>query len=138
MKFLITTLAVICLVQFSGCKPDSPSPQGPTKALMGSWVLQSALVDNVDQTSTYQGLTLTFTATTYTSTNGKAVWPASGTWTFVSPNGKTIKRDDGLLIDIVEISSTKLKLSFIWANTTLGGGRESSVGGQNVFTLTKG
>jgi hypothetical protein len=101
-----------------------------------SWKVQSATVDGVDQTAIYKNLALSFSATGYTSTNGGAVWPASGTWSFNNTDGTAVKRDDGLIIT-VEVTDTTLKLSYTWTKTTLSGGRAESVKGSQVLTFTK-
>ena len=47
-----------------------------------------------------------------------------------------IKRDDGIVVT-VEAADATLKLTLTWAATTFGGGRTSSVKGQNVFNFVK-
>ena len=98
--------------------------------------MQSVSVDGLDQTSVYKGLALNFTATSFTSTNGGVVWPASGTWSFTSTDATAIKRDDGIQVNMV-VTDTTLKLTLTWTKTTFNGGRVESVKGQNVFTMTK-
>ena len=98
--------------------------------------MQTATVDGVDQTATYKGLALSFSASGYTSTNGGAVWPANGTWSFNNTDGTSLKRDDGLVITVA-VTDTSLTLSYQWAQTTLGGGREASVKGAQVLIFTK-
>ena len=134
--FSLSILATLLVIASCGEKND-PSPQDVVKAKLSAnnWALQSVTVDGVDQTTVYQGLTIKFTTTNYTTTNGGVVWPASGTWTFDSTDGKTIKRDDGLIIT-VEATDTMLKLTLTWATTTLGG-RTGSVGGVHVFSFVK-
>ncbi len=93
-------------------------------------------MDGADQSGVYKGFTIKFTSTGFTTTNGGAVWPASGTWTFTDATAAVIKRDDGLPIN-VEVTDTTLKQTLTWTKTTLAGGRTSSVKGQNVFTFTR-
>jgi hypothetical protein len=100
-----------------------------------SWKMQTATVDGIDQTATYKGLALSFSASGYNSTNGGIVWPASGTWSFNNTDGTSVKRDDGLIIT-VEVTDTSLKLAYTWTKTTLGG-RIDSVKGAQVLTFTK-
>ena len=142
-KLIAIALVSILLIQTSGCKSkdDTPTPSAAdaVKAKLiaaNPWKILTATVDGVDQTLLYKGLTLTFTATGYTSTNGGAVWPASGTWLFNNTDGTSIKRDDGLIIAI-EVTDTTLKLSYTLANTTLGGGRKESLKGAQVLTFIK-
>lgn len=142
-KLIAIVILSILVIQISGCKSkdDNPTPSATdaVKAKLTAanpWNIQTATVDGVDQTALYKGLTLTFTATGFTSTNGGTVWPASGTWLFNNTEGTSIKRDDGLIIAI-EVTDTTLKLSYTLANTTLGGGRVESLKGAQVLTFTK-
>jgi hypothetical protein len=114
-----------------------PTPIEKTKSLLtsGKWTMQSVTVDGATQTSVYAGLTITFTEGNFTTTNGRVVWPATGTWTFVGDDAKNIIRGDDLTISIDEISATQLSLKLTWDETTLGGGRSQSVAGVNVFRL---
>ncbi len=134
----ITLLAVITQLTSCGSKDPAPSAQDQVRSNMtsGVWKVQSVTVDGVDKTSVYPGLTLQFTATTYTSANGKPVWATSGTWEFTSTDGTTIKRDDNIEVTVLA-TTTSLKLTLNWPTGTLGGGRVGSVKGINVFTFTK-
>jgi hypothetical protein len=143
---LLALSVVLCLnglflVQLSSCanKGEDPGPsvQDEVKAKLttpAKWNLLSVQVDGSDKTSVYAGLTISFTPTGYTTTNGRSLWPASGTWSFVGTDGKRIKREDGTEIG-VEVTDSSLRLSFTWAKTTLGGGRLESISGQHVLTF---
>jgi len=127
------------IIQLSGCgeggaTDPAPSAQDAIKAKLtaNKWNLQTATVDGVDKTAVYQGLAVTFTSGNYSSTNGGGIWPASGTWSFNSVDGTSIKRDDGIIVN-VEITDTTLKLSFTWSKNTLGGGKIGSVSGQHTL-----
>jgi hypothetical protein len=137
----LLAIIVITLFQLTSCggKGDpTPSAQDVVKAklISNTWKVQSVSVDNVDQTIVYKGLTLNFTATNFSTTNGAAAWPSSGTWSFNSTDGSSILRSDGITI-AVEVTDTTLRLTFTWSKTTLGGGRIESVGGVNVFNFVK-
>jgi hypothetical protein len=135
----IVLLAMACAF-LTGCKGgDDPSPKDVnTKKLMTNiWKLNSVQVDAVDKTSLFTGMTLKFTATNYTTTNGGVVWPASGTWTFTDDTATKIKRNDDLVVTIFEITDTSLKLSLSWASGTYGPGRVSSVAGIHTFNFVK-
>ncbi|MEK6780419.1 MAG: hypothetical protein AABY93_01855 [Bacteroidota bacterium] len=139
---LITILAT--LIHLSGCGGGSSDPT-PTpitkqeevsaKLTSATWKMQTVTVDGIDKTSVYQDLSLKFSATSFTSANGGAVWPASGTWTFTTADATAIKRDDGLEVTLQEVTDTSLKLALTWSKTTLGPGRIESVSGQNVFSF---
>ena len=138
MKNRSLVLLVLFVVGCKGSGSD-PSPVDEMRSVLtsGKWTLQNVTVDGVDKTATYTGLTLTFTATGFTSTNGHIVWPASGTWQFSDDTGKTITRDDALTVSIGEATTAKLVLMLTWSKTTLGPGRAESLKGNHVFTLTK-
>lgn len=141
---LVSCLAIILVVvSLSGCGESgatdpTPSAQDAIKEKLtaNKWNLQTAMVDGTDKTAVYQNLSITFTASSYSSTNGGSIWPATGAWSFNSVDGTSIKRDDGLVIT-VDVTSTSLKLSFAWSKNTLSGGKIESVSGQHVLQFVK-
>jgi hypothetical protein len=143
-KWVLTFLSsatLIILILLSGCSGGDPtvSKQDEVKSKLTSptWKMQSVIVDGTDQSGVYKDLSLKFSATGFTSTNGGAVWPASGTWAFTNENATAVKRDDGLEVQLLEVSETSLKLALLWSKTTLGHGRSKSVSGQHEFTFAK-
>jgi hypothetical protein len=144
MRIFIHVLAVSLLVGFASCDPVPPTPE-PTEAEKrttilttgGTWNLQSVTVNNVDQTEVYEGLTLSFSSSGYTATNGGTIWPTSGSWDFTNDAGTTISRSDDLEISVTEITQSKLVLGLSWSTTTLGPGRTNSLAGAHVFTFTR-
>lgn len=141
LKITAFAVAITSLLFFQSCKKDDPTiaetdrVAGLLKANM--WKMQSVMVDGMDKTTIYTGLILNFTATGYTTTNGGAVWPASGTWMFADATAKLITRSDGLALTVEEITTTKLSLKLNSTKTTLGGGRTSSVAGNHTFVFGK-
>ena len=137
---IVLLMMTIChLMLFQSCKKDDPIPETErVKSILkaNTWRMQAVSVDGTDQTQVYAGLTLTFTDTNYSTTNGGVVWPATGTWVFADQTGKLITRSDGLAITVEEATTTTLSLKLTWANTTLGG-RASSVAGVHVFVFGK-
>lgn len=123
--------------------PDTPQTKQEevTQALVGSggsgktWKIQSLTVDGVDETSTVKGMTIKFSSTTFTVTNGGPVWPSNGSWTFSSTEASSIKLDNGTEVK-VEVTDTTLKLSLTWNKNTFGPGRVESISGQQVFVFT--
>lgn len=136
LNYVILFLAVS---QLTSCGSD-PNPTAQDKVLRmltaNNWIMQTVTVDDVDKTDFYNGLTIVFTTSNYSTTNGGGIWPASGTWTFTSSDGTTIQRDDGTEI-YVDVTNTTLKLTFTWNEVTLGNGRISSLTGLHVFTFIK-
>ena len=102
-----------------------------------SWKVQTVTIDGVDNTSQYSGFTISFTSSSYTTTNGGVVWPASGSWSFNSTGTPpvTIIRNDGKVVQIAATESTVV-MTLDWPTTTLGGKMES-VKGKYVFTMVK-
>jgi hypothetical protein len=139
-KKSLTVIIVMGLFLFNCTKKSDPIPETErVKQLLISspWKVQTVTVDLVDQTPVYAGLTLSFTETAYTTTQGGFVWPASGTWVFADNTGKTISRSDGLSITVVEVTPTQLALKFTWLKGTLSGGKSLSVAGVHLFTFIK-
>ena len=135
--FACNIFTVGLLIFVASCdKPKVvPESERVTNLLKSSsWVVLSVKVDDVAVAS-FANMTLAFTSTSYSTTNGGLVWPASGTWAFSDQTGKVIKRNDRLVINIDTLSENILALSLNWANTTLGGGRNDSVGGKYVFSF---
>ena len=132
---------MVLFVHLTGCGGSSSGPTAKEvntqKLIANTWKLSTVTVDAVDKTILYAGLTVKFTATSYTSTSGGVVWPASGTWSFTDEAGKIIKRNDNQEITITEISDTALKLTLTRTQGTIGPGRIESVAGVHVFSLVK-
>ncbi len=133
-----SVLVAFSILFLAACKSDDPQPE-PVRILelltANTWTVEAVTVDEMDQTNLFTGLTLSFTNTTYSTTNGGAVWPASGTWEFADASAKTIVRDDGLQITISEVTSTSLRLALTWSTSTLGSGRTASVPGDHEFSF---
>lgn len=139
--FAIVTAAGL----LTSCKSSSGDPapvvskKDEVSSLLTSaaWKMSSVTVDGADKTSIYKDLKLTFTGTGFTSVNGGAVWPASGTWEFTSAEATSIKRNDGVEVTLQEVTATGLKLALTWSKNTLGPGRVKSVSGQHIFSFGK-
>src|SRR5882672_8968853 len=95
LKNIFIVLLIGGVVLLPGCGGDGPGDPGQSNngdsqeqarvlGLMksGTWKLQTLTVDGVDQSASFPNMTLTFTDAGFTSTNGKDVWPAAGTWSF--------------------------------------------------------
>lgn len=136
-RALLLMMLSVLLIQ--ACKKDDPQTEADkirSLLIAGEWSLQTAIVDQVDQTSLYQGLILSFTTTSFTSVNGGVVWPSNGSWEFKDESGEAIIRGDGLEIVIATIDESTLEISFTLVEGSLGEARQSSVAGNHVFTFT--
>lgn len=142
-QILFPILAIMVIGSLSHCSSENdtpvPSKQDEVTAILTSapWKVNTVSVDGVDKTIIYKDLGLTFTTTSFTSVNGAAVWPASGTWTFTSSAATAFTRNDGLVVTIQEATSTSLKLALNWNKTTLSPGKTQSVSGAHVFSFRK-
>ncbi|MBX2915598.1 MAG: hypothetical protein KF856_10055 [Cyclobacteriaceae bacterium] len=136
---LATLVACIFLMACGGDEPTEPTPVEQVRALLiaNEWRLQQVQVDGVDKTDVYSGLKLQFNTTGFTATSGKAIWPATGTWSFTDDTATKLKRNDGLEIRIKNITAAQLELELTWSETTLGTGRTSAIAGMHVFTFVK-
>ncbi len=146
MKYLRSSLCLLSLLMIAGVmlissceKKTEISVADAVKAKLtaSTWNLKSVDVSGKDQTSVYKGLTLTFTTTSFTTTNGGTVWPVTGTWEFKTPDATAIVRDDKLEVTIQEVTETSLKLALTWSKNTFTSGRTDAVSGAHVFTFTK-
>ena len=127
-------LVLLVLMSMGSCKKKAVKPDVAGMLKTGTWKVKTVTVNGVDQLSLFTGFSLSYSATSFSATNGAPVWPATGTWTLNS-EGTIITRGDGLAVNIDNITSTSLGLSLSWGKTTLGGGRSTSVAGSHVFTF---
>lgn len=108
------------------------------KIKLNTWTISSVQVDGIDQTSLFNGFTIKFSETTYTTTGTTQVWARSGTWQFVvNSNAQVFTRDDGINVTIENITDSSLVLSLTWNIASFGGGRFNSVDGKHIFTFSK-
>ena len=157
-------LPVICLltlcIAFMNCGGDSPQPNPPveptaeeimTEALTtggGSWglgagstVVVTKGTNQIDVTEDlFNGFSITFSETGYTTTGTSPVWARTDSWLFKSNTEGTvlIRNSDGKEVTIKSISATELQLELYWdQNTNEEGGRTQSTMGTHLFTLKK-
>ena len=139
---LISTLLILGLLSIESCNKRSDdnnlSAKDKTSALLLSvpWNVNTVVADGTDQTTVFTGMTLSFNSTSYTTTKGGALWPSNGEWTYADESGKSLLRSDGLLVTILDISSTSLTLSFISTKGSIGW-RVNSISGNYIFTFRK-
>jgi hypothetical protein len=131
------------LISCGGGGGDDPAPEKTAaelttaKLTASQWKVGSVTVDGVDQSALFKSFNITFTATSFSTTNGGVVWPASSNWSFTDANATGFSRSDGITVQLQEITDTSLKMSMAWSKNTLGPGRIESVKGQHVFTMGK-
>ena len=145
-SFLSIIFLIAIVVVFDSCKGggDDPGPgnnQSESDLVTGlltasPWKIKSLTIDGVAKNA-YPNLVVTFTKTTFTSTGGVPVWPATGSWMFTDDTAKFFKRDDQTVVAIESIDQSNLTMSLTWSQTSLGPGRVSSVAGKHVFVMGK-
>jgi len=146
----MTLLLALFLITYSSCKKEptpEPTPPEPTAAekstalLIGAaWANKGVTVDGVVM-DLYKGMAVTFTSDSptagkYTSVNGGAIWPASGTWRYKDETAKVMVREDNMEIAIDAITSTAMTISFTrTGETVFEPGRTKAVSGKHVMTM---
>lgn len=142
ITYIITTLIIVSLMATTGCDSGS-SDSEPTATELQSevlkntgnpWVLSTVTKDDLDVTGQFEGFTLTFEESTYTTTNSlPSVWATSGTWEFNNDNPNSILRDD---VVVISINSNNNHLTLTFTITELNnGGRTESINGEYQFNL---
>lgn len=132
---------LILLVQITSCDErfsgtELPKQDKAKRSITSAiWKISTVDVDGVDQTATFEGMTLVFTSTNYTTTKGGALWPPNGEWRFGDMEATYFIRSDGLKVN-AEISDDKLVLTFVSTTNSIGG-RLSSVKGNYTFKFFK-
>ncbi len=141
LNLILVFSSMVLFLHLTGCGGSSNGPTAKEistqKLIANTWRISTVTVDAVDQTILFTGLTIKFTSTGYTTTNGGVVWPASGTWSFTDEAGKIMKRNDNQEITITENTDTALKLTLTRAQGSIGPGRAESLAGVHVFNLVK-
>ncbi|GAB5523833.1 MAG: hypothetical protein Roseis2KO_17050 [Roseivirga sp.] len=114
---------------------DEPSAQELAfEDLAGTWRLTSIGVDGNDVTPNYPGFTLSYTETSYTTTNAKTLFRASGTWSWADDVTSTLLNlDDGKTITIIGLDENTLRFSF----TQSSGGVVAGVSGNYNILMSK-
>lgn len=143
----IFALGAVCFLSACGGSDPEPSKTQSEKVTEmltaggGTWSPASSsgvTVDGVDVTEDlFPGFTITFGDGTLTTTGTSPVWLREDTWRFKDESATTIIRgQDSREIVIQEVTSSQLTLALDWPETT-SGGRNGSLKGKHVFTLTK-
>ena len=153
MRLLKHTLFIGLVILSFSCKKNKGGTPAPTEVekatqlLTGEsvttttvadfWTVSSVIVDDLDYTFVFEGFTIQFSNNTFSTTNGKIVFDASGSWNFADETAQKIVLSNGVELTLLELTETQLKFEFFWDETIYGGGRTNSVGGLNTFTLNR-
>lgn len=134
---------LIGLMMVQGCSSSNePSRQEQVKKLLiadgASWLTEGVSIDDTDGSDDFAGLSLTFGGSTYSAVNGRLVWPANGTWGFVSEDAKSFVRDDGVEVEIEELTNEVMTIALEWTETTFDtGGKVKSRKGKHRFRFRR-
>lgn len=144
-------LYILTLVSlpFLGCDEEDQKTEAEKRASIiakgtKSWsptINTPITVNGVDVSSLFEGFSMKFTNTgtggSYTTTGSTPVWARSGTWSFVDKKGNSFIRNDGVDVEVIAISNSSLTLSLEWPENTYENGRNNSLAGTTIFTLTR-
>ncbi len=131
-------ILMIMILNVVSCKETGTNTKDTVSALLrsGKWKLNNATVDGVNKNDLFTGFEITFSAGSYTSSNGDPVWASTDTWVFTDDNATAFTRNDAIVVTIQSLTESNLKLALTWNKTTLGGGRNNSINGNHVFELS--
>ena len=134
---VLAFLGMALHLQSCGDSKPAQTAADKNKELMkaATWKLQTVTADGVDQGAYFKSMTVKFGDGTYTTTNGGAVWPASGTWSFTDNTGTVFTREDGLTVSINNLTATTITLQLTWNKKTIGSGRVESIVGSYQFNF---
>ena len=135
---LISFLLSLLAVGYIGCKDDDQTLDEERDELINqlvniSWTPSSVMREGSDVIDDFSTFSLNIGEGTYSSQNGKNVWPESGTWTFVEGSSSQFLRDDDVVLD-VSISGTTLTMSFS-IDENVFSGRSKIVDASYIFVL---
>lgn len=143
---ICTAILLTGFLSFVSCKSDDDPAVVETERVKGllvgnasigtQWNISTVMVNDIDYTSEFTGLTLTFSDGSVTAVNGKAVFDPSDSWSFTDESATVFTTGaTGLQITIQNITNNSLILSFILDESIYG--RSEAVAGENVFTFTR-
>ena len=140
---LLSIFAIVAILVFQNCggsDPDTPKDV-TTNILIGKteWTVSSVNVpvNSATESSEWLSFKVSFTKTNMTTsghpTGAQAVWP-SGTYT-VSEDGKSITRQDGVLMSLNPITETNFTSIFTVPDGTEIGSRIAALDGEYTFNM---
>jgi hypothetical protein len=142
---ITTGLCILILLNFIRCDEEKPTPATPETEQQrvrkflttGTWKFESLAIDGQRENDLYPNLTIKFTDTGFTSTNGSPVWPASGTWQFSNEQATKINRGDNIELTITSVTANIFQFKLTWGLTIFDDGRNEALAGLHVFTMRK-
>ena len=137
--FLLTAAIMLCAFFGSCGGDDGPSPEeAQLQSLTATWQLGSVDNDNQDVSDQFTGFSLTVNADkTFSTTQGGNPWPAQGTFDFVNGNVALLQRDDGVNIQVSNLTDDRLVLTFTMSSVRGSAHGAEGITGNFIFDLTK-
>jgi hypothetical protein len=132
-----------CLVLLTGvilsvsCDENEPTRIETVTEILtaGTWLSQSATVDNVAQPNYLSDLQIDFSPHGMSVLNGDPIFSSQDSWMFTDDTATAITTGSGLELELVEVTDVNLVLRFFWGQDTFDKGRVKSVAGEHVLTL---
>ena len=150
LKVIILSISLAIYATMIGCSGDDggdgPEPDAQQMfidKLSGHWTVASATRDGVDVVSDFQGFSVTFTSSGYTTQNGGVAWEGSGSWDFSTPPSSdgstaTVTLDGSISVTLTFSNNDQtLTVTFTINETKFGAGRTKSLAGSYVFVLNR-
>ena len=137
--YTFVLMAALALFSLS-CDPDDPMEPSlqelAFEKLSGQWTLGqfgSIKVDGSNVSANYPGFALSFANGTYTTTNAGDLFKASGTWEWAGESAEVVNLDDGKVVNINSLTTSKFVFSF----TKSDGPVRAGLAGNYVVTVEK-
>lgn len=136
---VVAVLALMVITSFSACDDEPSAEEAFMDKLSGEWTPSQISLDNVVLEGAFDGFQLVIKVDKSFSTikGNDPIWAPSGTFTLktnTSASGFSLIRNDGVEIQVTDLSNETLGLKFQYTST---GGRRSSVSGNYQFDLIK-
>jgi hypothetical protein len=143
LSTMLSVLALIATLTTTSCSDDTASATETSlkKLTAHDWDLSRVTVNGVDKTLLYSAVALQWNKDkTFSVTNGGAIWPSTGTFSFTDGSGKMLlvllNNGENTEVTIQTLTDTQLIISLHWSETTIGQGRSKSVAGDHIFEFT--
>ena len=151
-NILLSVCLTIFIISFNNCNEEDPTvpvtdPIPTTKEInsgflvnkSNGWSLKSITVPTISATTEEQWVDFKLTVSSGTmptsdqATGANAVWP-TGAWE-MSENGKSIKRNDQVVMTVLKLTETEFSVSFTVPDGTEINSRTASLDGDYTFDL---
>lgn len=141
-KIMTLGLALLLIQGFTSCDTndlDVETAQDLAFALLAeeTWTLNngagSIVVDGTDVSANYPGFNLSFNEGTYSTSNAKQLFSATGTWTWLDEEARMIRLDDGKELTISTLNEFRFTFTFNFAD----GGVRAGIPGNYTISVVR-